>query len=68
MTPGIGARSMVPPAGWLDDKPDLQRGLTPGFLVLITALAAVLRFFRLDGQSLWVDEIFTWIGTRPTLA
>ncbi len=27
-----------------------------------TLVAAVLRFFRLGSQSLWIDEVFTWYG------
>jgi mannosyltransferase len=34
-------------------------------LLLITALAAFLRFFRLDYQSLWYDEAYTASVTDP---
>ena len=65
MPAGNPDRPFTLPAGWLDAEPAPDRTLNPGFLVLLTALAAVLRLFRLNGQSLWVDEIFTWIATRP---
>jgi 4-amino-4-deoxy-L-arabinose transferase-like glycosyltransferase len=32
---------------------------------MVTLLAAVLRFFRLGGQSLWVDEAMSWQTIRP---
>ena len=34
-------------------------------IYLILALAAFLRFFRLDYQSLWMDEIYTLLITNP---
>ncbi|MEO5989880.1 MAG: glycosyltransferase family 39 protein [Candidatus Eisenbacteria bacterium] len=33
-------------------------------------MAALLRFYRLGAQSLWIDEVFTWLsagGGQPTL-
>ncbi len=30
-----------------------------------TLVAAVLRLFRLGHQSLWIDEIFTWLAAGP---
>jgi len=35
------------------------------FLVLVTALAALVRLFHLGSQSLWVDEIITWRMVQP---
>ncbi|MFO7653129.1 MAG: glycosyltransferase family 39 protein [Candidatus Krumholzibacteriia bacterium] len=35
------------------------------FLLLVTLLAAVLRLWRLDAASLWVDEIMTWRQAAP---
>ena len=29
-----------------------------------TVVAAFLRFFRLGSQSLWIDEVFTWMGIQ----
>lgn len=35
------------------------------FLALLTAAAAGLRFFRIDGQPLWLDEAFSvWMGSQ----
>ena len=28
-------------------------------------MAALLRLFRLGHQSLWIDEIFTWLAAGP---
>ena len=44
-------------------RPNRQRLLTAGFLVLILLLAFGLRFYRLGAQSLWNDE-----GTSVALA
>ena len=32
---------------------------------MATVLGAVLRFYQLTGQSLWVDEMLTWLMIRP---
>ena len=57
--------SLVPPADWaVSDKVGEGR-LTPRFLLMATLLAAVLRFYWLTGQSLWVDEMLTWGMIRP---
>jgi hypothetical protein len=55
---------LVPPADWLRDR---TPGSGPGvrFLLAVTALAAVLRLYGLTSQSLWVDEIMTWVRIRP---
>jgi len=51
--------SLVPPADWLASA-------TPGsgttgwtYCMVVTGLALLLRLIRLDGMSLWIDEIFT---------
>src|SRR5438270_7707358 len=31
-------------------------------VVLATAVGLALRLFRLDHQSLWIDELFTWLS------
>jgi len=40
---------------------------TPGvrYLMLVGSLALVLRLWRLDAMSLWVDEVFTWELVAP---
>ena len=35
------------------------------YLMLVTGLGALLRFYHLGYQSLWVDEFFTWRWVRP---
>jgi len=35
------------------------------FLLLVILLAAVLRFYRLGADSLWIDEVFTWRMVNP---
>jgi len=35
------------------------------FVLVLTAVAAVLRLFALTRQSLWVDEILTWQAIQP---
>jgi len=57
--------SLVPPTGWLDDDRDAGAGPGVAFLLLVTVVALALRLFRLDGMSLWVDEIFTWDLIAP---
>ncbi len=53
--------SLVPPRGWLDrDAAPADVGCGAGYLLLITVLALALRLLRLDGMSLWIDEVFTW--------
>ncbi len=56
---------LVPPGDWLGDDTAENTPLSPGFLLASTLLAAALRFYRLDGASLWVDEILTWNMIRP---
>ncbi len=56
---------LLPAVDWL---PDGGQDDVPGFVWLlagVTLLAALLRIYRLDGQSLWVDEILTWRQVRP---
>ena len=38
-----------------------------GYLILILLVAAFLRLYRLDFQSLWVDEIFTLNMSDPSI-
>ena len=38
-----------------------------GYLILILIVAAFLRLYRLDFQSLWVDEIFTLNMSNPSM-
>lgn len=59
------ATSWAPAAAWL--APENGAGDTLGgrYLLLVTLLAAVLRCYRLTGQSLWVDEIMSWAMMRP---
>ena len=56
---------MVPPAAWLRDETDERSDCGAAYLVLVTVLAAVLRLWRLDAMSLWIDEIFTWQLVDP---
>lgn len=66
---GTGQRgfdaSMVPPADWL--RPQVQRPRDCGvaYLLLVTVLALILRLWRLDAMSLWIDEIMTWNLIAP---
>ncbi len=57
--------SLVPPADWVAGNNAIASGISPGFLVMATVLGAVLRFYQLTGQSLWVDEMLTWLMIRP---
>jgi len=65
MIPTSADGSLVPPADWAADRSAQNTGLGPGFLIMATALAAVLRLYELTGQSLWVDEMLTWQMIRP---
>ncbi len=58
-------RSLVPPADWLHGGRAPDTAVGAGYLVLVTALALALRLLRLDGMSLWVDEMFTWDLVAP---
>ena len=55
---------LVPPADWLRDTSSPPT-LGWGFLLGVTLLAAALRFHGLTDQSLWVDEVMTWVRIRP---
>jgi mannosyltransferase len=57
--------SLVPPSGWLTPPDTDSSGCGAWYLLLITGLAAVVRFWRLDAMSLWIDEIFTWNLADP---
>ncbi len=52
--------SLVPPSDWASGDGGEPVGITPGFLILVTLVGAVLRLYSLTGQSLWVDELLTW--------
>jgi mannosyltransferase len=56
---------LVPPPGWLRDAVPVREGCGARYLLLVTGLAALLRLWRLDGMSLWVDEVFTWNIVAP---
>ncbi|MDD5718567.1 MAG: glycosyltransferase family 39 protein [Candidatus Krumholzibacteria bacterium] len=56
---------LVPPPGWLRDSVAPQQGCGAAYLLLVTALALMLRLWRLDAMSLWIDEIFTWDLVAP---
>lgn len=67
----IGSRpegSLVPPADWAAEEETSGSGPGPGFLVMATFLAAVLRLYALTGQSLWVDEMLTWQMIQPGIS
>jgi mannosyltransferase len=49
------------------DKPSLPAHKTKLLLIIILAVAAFLRFFALDKQSLWVDELHTMREVAPGL-
>ena len=55
------------PNDWLSDGKTESSAIDPRFLVLVTILAAGLRLFAIDSQSLWVDEIMTWEQIRPDI-
>ncbi len=61
----MNSRALAPPNDWLQDEDTDNAPLGVGFLFAATLLAAALRFYRLDGASLWVDEILTWNMIRP---
>jgi 4-amino-4-deoxy-L-arabinose transferase-like glycosyltransferase len=58
-------RTFVPSRNWLREDTTETADLGAGFLLVMTLLSAGLRFYRLDGVSLWVDEILTWNMIRP---
>lgn len=55
----------APPPDWLDGAEEKERSLEGWFLALVFLLGALLRFYALTGQSLWVDELATWNQVRP---
>ncbi|MCP4293459.1 MAG: glycosyltransferase family 39 protein [bacterium] len=55
----------MPHKNWLQDEDSSDAHPGWNFILLVTVLATILRFYRLDGQSLWVDEILTWNMIRP---
>jgi mannosyltransferase len=61
----IAARNLIPSQGWANPAPSDDSPVGLGYLLLITALAAVIRGYQLTGQSLWVDEVMSWAMMRP---
>ncbi len=61
----MDSKAFVPPNDWLQPSENDNTALSVGFLLSTTLLAILLRFYRLDGASLWVDEILTWNMIRP---
>ncbi len=57
--------SFVPANNWLDHNSEESTGVSAGFLLAVTLLAAGLRFYHLAAPSLWVDEILTWNMIKP---
>jgi 4-amino-4-deoxy-L-arabinose transferase-like glycosyltransferase len=57
----------VPDPAWLYPERASQNAeeISAGFLLLVTLLAAAVRFYHLGGQPLWVDEEMTWAMIRP---
>jgi 4-amino-4-deoxy-L-arabinose transferase-like glycosyltransferase len=56
----------APNAAWLrPQQQSCQQHVGWLFLLLVTLLAALVRFYRLGHQSLWVDEVITWRMCRP---
>lgn len=68
MIPSSRSGSLVPPADWASGSDTAEARVSPGFLIMATALGAVLRLYLLTGQSLWVDEMLTWQTIRPGIA
>lgn len=57
--------SLVPPSGWLDDDPAGPHDVGALYLLVIGLVALALRLIRIDGMSIWVDEVFTWQLIAP---
>ncbi|MHB8079715.1 MAG: glycosyltransferase family 39 protein [Candidatus Krumholzibacteriia bacterium] len=57
----------VPDPAWLHPERAAQdrEEISPGFLLLVTLLAAAVRIYHLGWQPLWVDEGMTWDMIRP---
>jgi len=57
----------VPDPAWLHPERAAQdeEEISAGFLLLVTLLAAAVRFYHLGWQPLWVDEEMTWAMIRP---
>ena len=51
MSPDPHHRHLVPPTGWLDDTGPEDEGPSAGFLLGVTLLAAVLRFWSQSSNS-----------------
>ncbi len=57
--------TLAPPAAWFQAPAASRTGCGAGYLILVALLAAVLRLWRLDGMSLWIDEVMTWNLVAP---
>ena len=56
----------LPAADWLLGRPEAERRhLGWLFLVLVTLLALLVRWYRLGDQPFWADEVITWRMCRP---
>jgi len=53
------------PFGWLEPADAEHAPAGAAYLLLVTVLALALRLWRLDGMSLWIDEVFTWDLVAP---
>jgi len=62
--PRISA-SMAPGEGWLDFSSGGIGQVNWPFVLALTVIGGVLRFFHLANQSLWVDEMLTWSAIQP---
>ncbi len=57
--------SYLPATGWLDEAKTAYEGPGFVFLLVLTLVGLALRLFKLNEQSLWVDEMMTWEMVRP---
>ncbi len=55
----------APPADWLATRNETTGFPGWSFLILVTLLASLLRFYRLDAAGLWIDEVLTWLVIKP---
>ncbi len=56
---------LIPATNWLQSGRTQEVSGFAWYLLVATLLAALVRLYNLDGQSLWVDEILTWRQIRP---
>ncbi len=57
--------SLAAPSGWLNRQDDAEASPGAAYLILVTVIALGLRLLRLDGMSIWIDEVFTWEMVAP---